>query len=91
MQLETILSAKGQIVIPKAIRDANRWQAGMRMMIDATAHEMTIRPVQTSRQLPPETVGGCLAYTGTAKTIDEMHSAIQLGMQERMQGRKVWV
>jgi AbrB family looped-hinge helix DNA binding protein len=91
MQLETILSAKGQIVIPKAIRDANRWEPGMRMMIDATAFEMTIRPARPAPKLAPEQVGGCLKYTGAAKTIEQMNDAIGLGIQERMQGQKVWI
>ena len=38
------LSSKGQIVIPKLLREARNWRPGMILNIDALGQELRIRP-----------------------------------------------
>ena len=91
MQLETVLSAKGQIVIPKAIREANHWPAGMRMTIENTPQGMWLKPIESKQTLTAAQVAGCAAYNGPAKTIEEMNDAIRIGMKSKMAGKKFWI
>jgi len=37
MKRETRITSKGQVVIPKAVRDRMRWAAGTRLEVEATA------------------------------------------------------
>ena len=36
MKAETHLTSKGQVVIPKAVRNRMRWKAGTRLQVEAT-------------------------------------------------------
>jgi AbrB family looped-hinge helix DNA binding protein len=91
MQLETVLSAKGQIVIPKAIREANHWAPGMRMVIESTPQGMWLKPIESKKTLTAMQVAGCAAYQGPAKTIGDMNDAIRLGVKAKMGNKKVWI
>ena len=35
-RLTTTISTKGQVILPKAIRRALRWEAGMRLVVENT-------------------------------------------------------
>jgi AbrB family looped-hinge helix DNA binding protein len=92
MQLETVLSAKGQIVIPKAIREANHWSIGTRFLFQTTPKgSLELQPLEVSKKLTVEQVAGCLRYTGKAKTIEEMNDAIRIGVKAKMAGKKIWI
>jgi len=79
----TRLSTKGQVILPKTIRDARGWGAGTELVVEETPEGVTLRPL---RQSPPsrlEDVVGCLRYTGRAKTLRQMENAIAKGVRER--------
>ncbi len=40
----TRLSSKGQVIIPKAIRNAHRWQAGLDLMVIDTGDGILLKP-----------------------------------------------
>ncbi len=70
------LSSKGQLVLPKAIRQQQRWSAGTRIVVEQTKDGVMLK---TAPLFPPTTleqVIGCLAYKGRAKTIEEMDEAV---------------
>ena len=81
----TKLSTKGQIILPKAIRDAHSWSAGTEFIVEETARGVLLRP---KRLFPPtrlEDVVGCLQpyYKGKPKTIAEMKMARVKEVQRR--------
>ncbi|MGC9946847.1 MAG: AbrB/MazE/SpoVT family DNA-binding domain-containing protein [Bryobacteraceae bacterium] len=79
----TRLSAKGQVILPKAIRDAHGWSAGTEFAVEEAPGGVTLRP---SRPSPPsrlEDVAGCLRYTGRPKTLLQMEKAIAKEAKER--------
>ncbi len=64
--LSTTLSSKGQVVIPKELRDARQWHAGMSLTVEQVPQGLLIRPVK--KPLFPvttiEEVMGCARYAG---------------------------
>jgi AbrB family looped-hinge helix DNA binding protein len=41
--LTTVLSTKGQIILPKAIRKQRRWEAGTRLTVEQTEDGILLR------------------------------------------------
>jgi AbrB family looped-hinge helix DNA binding protein len=78
----TKLSSKGQIIIPKALREAYNWQAGLEFMVIDTGDGILLKPVQAFAGTTLEQVAGCLAYEGSAKSVDDMDKAVRQGVLE---------
>ena len=75
--MTTRLSSKGQIVLPRAIREAHRWKAGMTFEVVDTADGILLR---AARLFPPsrlEVVVGCAGYRGPARSVAEMDEAVR--------------
>lgn len=79
----TRLSSKGQIVIPKALRNAHRWEAGQEFIAIDTGDGILLKPKNPFPETDLEAVAGCLNYRGKPKTIAEMNVAIKQGYQEQ--------
>lgn len=82
MMNTTKLSSKGQIIVPKWVRDAHNWEAGLEFVVIDTGDGILLKP---KRPFPPTTiaeVAGCLQYEGEAKTIEEMETAVEQGLVE---------
>jgi AbrB family looped-hinge helix DNA binding protein len=81
----TRLSSKGQIIIPKAVRDAHGWTEGTEFTVEDTKGGLLLKPERRS-ELPKTTidqVAGCLKYDGPPKTIEDMERGIDEAMRER--------
>jgi len=79
----TTLSTKGQIVIPKGIRERHGWAPGSTIELEELDDGVVLR---LSHQFPRTTIGtllGCVAYAGPAKTLEEMDQGIADGTRER--------
>ncbi len=50
MNAQTRLSAKGQVVIPKAVRDRLHWSEGDNLEVVETAGGVLLRPVRRPRE-----------------------------------------
>lgn len=73
----TTVSTKGQVILPKAIRDQLRWNAGTRLVVEHTADGVLLRPITTAFvPTRPEDVFGSLAYTGKPRSIAQMDAGI---------------
>ena len=79
----TRLSTKGQVILPKTIRDARGWGPGTELMVEETPEGVTLRPLRQSQPARLEDVVGSLRYTGRAKTLRQMEKAIAKGVRER--------
>ncbi|MGA2072367.1 MAG: AbrB/MazE/SpoVT family DNA-binding domain-containing protein [Terriglobia bacterium] len=79
----TRLSSKGQIVLPKSVREARSWKPGTEFAVDETSEGILLRPL---RPFPPTNISdvfGCLKYKGRAKTLRQMDMAIAKGVRAR--------
>jgi AbrB family looped-hinge helix DNA binding protein len=89
MQL-TLLSSKGQVIIPKALRDARQWHAGTRLEVIDTAEGVLLRPV-TAREAKALSQGlaairARMAYQGPAISLEETKSAVLQEAKDRHPG-----
>jgi AbrB family looped-hinge helix DNA binding protein len=78
----TKLSSKGQIVIPKELRDFYNWQPGLEFIIMDTGDGLIIRPKRPFPQTTLADVAGSLPYDGPPLTLEEMEQAIKEGVEQ---------
>ncbi|WP_180132375.1 AbrB/MazE/SpoVT family DNA-binding domain-containing protein [Rhodoferax sp. BLA1] len=88
MQL-TLLSSKGQVIIPKALRDAHDWQVGTRLEVIDTVEGVLLKPV-VARQTTalPEGLAAIrsrVAYKGPAVSLKDMNAAVLQEAKNRNQ------
>lgn len=80
----TTISTKGQVILPKAIRDQLQWNAGTRLAVEHTADGVFLRPLTTAfARTRPEDVFGCLPTQGGPKSIEEMEAGIATEAKRR--------
>jgi AbrB family looped-hinge helix DNA binding protein len=79
----TRLSSKGQVVLPKAVRNTKRWEEGTRFAIEEVAGGVLLRPLKAFPETRFADVFGCLRHRGRAKTLRQMERAIAKGVSER--------
>ncbi len=84
---KTRLSSKGQIIIPKAFRDAHGWGPGMDFEIEDTGGTLVLRPVKPFPTTSIDDVVGCLKWHGPPKTLEEMDEGI---VREARRSWKTW-
>lgn len=72
----TRLSSKGQIIIPKAVRDAHGWTEGTEFIVQEDKGAIVLRPVKPFPRKTVDEVFGSLKYDGQPKTIEEMNAAV---------------
>lgn len=81
----TTLSSKGQIIIPKALRDSHHWRPGTKFIIEDTAAGLVLKPTSCFPVTDLESGLGCVGYTGTPKTVDEMKEGIDQALRREWQ------
>ncbi len=79
----TIISTKGQVILPKAIRDQRHWPAGMRLTVESTSDGVLLKPAAIFPPTSVEKVFGSLPYAGKAKSIEEMDAAVAAEAKRR--------
>ncbi|MBI4774159.1 MAG: AbrB/MazE/SpoVT family DNA-binding domain-containing protein [Deltaproteobacteria bacterium] len=79
---KTRLSNKGQIVIPKAIRELHGWKSGLEFVIENTGDGIKLRPIKPYKQTRIDEAIGCVGYEGPRKSLKDMESAIAKGAKE---------
>jgi AbrB family looped-hinge helix DNA binding protein len=85
----TRLSSKGQVIIPKALRDAHDWQVGTRLEVIHTVDGVLLKPV-VARQTTalPEGLAAIrsrVAYKGPAVSLEDMNAALLQEAKNRLQ------
>jgi len=81
--ITTTVSTKGQVILPKAIRDRRHWPAGTRLVVEDTPNGVLLKLAPAFAPTRPEDVRGMLAYKGKPKTIEEMDAGIAEEVRRR--------
>jgi len=79
----TRLSSKGQLVLPKAIRDADDWTEGTEFIVERVPEGVLLRPLRPLPATRLEDVIGCVGYRGRARSLADMERAIAGGVKAR--------
>jgi AbrB family looped-hinge helix DNA binding protein len=72
----TRLSTKGQIILPKGIRDSRAWKPGTEFTIEETGDGILLRHAVRFPDAKLEEVAGCLRSQRKSKTPAQMSAAI---------------
>ena len=82
----TTLSTKGQVILPKAIRDQLHWGAGTRLVVENTEAGVLLTQAPLFPQTSHEQVFGMLKYEGSPKSLEDMEEAIATEVKRRAGG-----
>lgn len=85
-RLTTTVSTKGQVILPKAIRQALHWEAGTRLVVENTPDGVLLKPAPVFAETRPEEVFGRLARDGAPKSLAEMEAGVLAEAQRRHAG-----
>ena len=82
---QTVMSSKGQVVIPKKIRQSLGLEPGQPFLLESTDEGILLKPVVDSfQETSLDEVAGCLSRPGRQSvSIEEMEAAIERGVRER--------
>ena len=81
--ITTIVSTKGQVILPKAIRDQRRWPAGTRLTVEDTPEGVLLRAVPIFPETDLESVFGSLRSDKPALTVEDMNAVIDSEARRR--------
>ena len=68
----TRVSSKGQVVLPKSIRDEMDWPPGTHLTIEKKDCSVVLRRARTIRPTIIDEVAGMLKYDGPPVTLEDM-------------------
>ena len=74
--LITTVSTKGQVILPKTIRQRRDWDAGTRLIIEETAEGVLLKRAPAFAPTRPEDVFSLLPHSGDPKSIEDMDAAV---------------
>jgi AbrB family looped-hinge helix DNA binding protein len=81
---KTRMSSKGQVIIPKAVRDRHGWRPGAELEVEDRGDAVVLRPAKPFPSTTVEEVYGCLKYNGPPLTIEQMDEAVE------REARRMW-
>jgi AbrB family looped-hinge helix DNA binding protein len=79
----TRLSTKGQIILPKDIRDARAWGPGTEFTVEETGDGILLRPAARFPETDLKDVAGVLRSKRISKTPAQMRTAIDREVRRR--------
>ncbi len=82
-KLTTTVSTKGQVILPKAIREQRHWPAGTELMVEDTPEGVLLTAKPAFAPTRPKDVFGSLSYKGPTKSIADMEAAIAAEAKRR--------
>jgi AbrB family looped-hinge helix DNA binding protein len=87
ISMETKLSSKGQIVIPRQIRQNHGWKQGVCFSIIDDGDSIVLKPVISREITLLADVIGCAGYDGPKKSLAEMDAGV---LEEAQRQAKKW-
>lgn len=72
----TLLSSKGQVIIPKSIRSSHHWKPGTRFVVEDVQGGVLLKPLNCFAATDLKSGLGCTGYKGVTKSLEEIQAAI---------------
>ena len=82
----TTVSTKGQVVLPRAIRQRQAWPAGTRLTVEETPDGILLRRAPVFSPSRPEDVFATLHRNGAPVSVEDMNAALLTEAQRRHAG-----
>ena len=79
----TRLSTKGQLIIPKDIRERHGWTPGVELIVEDRGDAVVLRRAEDLPETTLEDLVGCAGYRGPARSLEDMEAGIAKGARER--------
>lgn len=80
--ITTTMSTKGQVIIPKEVRERHGWDAGLSLELVEQEDGIVLRPVRATRRTTVDEILGCLPYKGPRKSLADMEAGIAKGAKK---------
>jgi AbrB family looped-hinge helix DNA binding protein len=78
----TRLSSKGQVVLPKEVRDLQGWPAGTELEVESQGNVVVLRPARLHPRTTLDEVIGCVPYDGPPVPVEEMDAGVDAAARE---------
>ncbi len=82
-KLTTTVSTKGQVILPKAIREQRHWQAGTELVVEDTPEGVLLTAKPAFAPTRPKDVFGSLTCKGPARSLGDMDAGIAAEAKRR--------
>lgn len=82
-KLMTSVSTKGQVILPKSIRQRRRWDVGTRLIVEDTPDGVLLKAVPVFKLTQSDDVFGSLKVGGPPKTLEEMDAGVAAEARRR--------
>ena len=79
----TIVSTKGQVILPKSIRDGRGWRAGQQLIVEETREGILLRAASPFAPTKPEDVFGSLSHHGKSLSDRDIERALRSAAKRR--------
>ena len=75
-RITTTVSTKGQVILPKAIREQRHWPAGTKLIVEETPEGVLLKPIPIFAPTDIDAVFGSLRSNRPALSVDDMNAVI---------------
>lgn len=75
-RLTTTISTKGQVILPKIVRERHEWDAGTRLLVEDTPEGVLLRRVPAFAPSRPDEVFATLSGPRPPVSVEEMDAAV---------------
>lgn len=79
----TTLSSRGQVVIPKTLRDSRHWSTGTSFVVEEVPQGVLLKPMSTFAHTRLDDVMGCAGYSGPALSRADIEVALDSDVRRR--------
>ncbi len=83
VQMKTTISTKGQVVLPRAVRDQPGFAPGAELEVRVENGNVVLIPAPLFKPSTLDDLIGCVSYDGPPLTIEQMDQAIEDEIAER--------
>ena len=83
----TKLSSKGQVIIPKSLRNTHRWETGLELMVIDMGDGILLKPRAPFLATTLADVAGVLRDRVRPKTDAEIQAALRLDLRKKWRDR----
>ncbi len=74
--LTTTVSTKGQIVLPRSVRQSRHWEPGTKLIVENTPDGVLLKPAPVLEETSIDEVFGILNWKDPPKTLEEMDAGV---------------